>query len=265
MPPVRTPVVPVKGKGLNAKSVGGLPLWAVVIGGALGTYVLYKVYKNYKSGSGSASPATAPATDMGAGGGAGGLDATSAQGLADALNGLTTILGGGGGGIPTSTSTGAASDPSGSTSTGSTGGSTGGQSTPLTIIAPAPAATAPVSAPVGNMAAGTPGTGTIFINGQDTGLPDTAANAAAVVDQYLAVYGNQPLPWTPVAAPVINSPADAVANHAEPPPQVIPPPPTTTATHITPPAPAATSSQIKAGQAAVNEKPTVVKGRGRAV
>lgn len=98
MPPVRAPVKP--GSSLNRKSIGGLPLWAVVIGGAVSVFLVYKLYKNYQAGAGSSTAATSPTdatTPVDTSGGAGSsaaspTDLTPYEDLASALNGLTYVL-----------------------------------------------------------------------------------------------------------------------------------------------------------------------------
>ena len=56
------PTKPPKGSGLSRKSIGGLPLWAVIVGGALAAYLAYRLYTNYEANKAAAAPAAAADT-----------------------------------------------------------------------------------------------------------------------------------------------------------------------------------------------------------
>lgn len=137
MPPVRTPV-PKVGSGLNRKSIGGLPLWAVIAGSAVSVFLVYKLYKNYQSGATSAAtqPAAAatPADTSGGAGSTGtGTADQSTEDLATALNGLTAFLGGGSSGSFTTTSgDGSTPGASGSTTTSDSNNTTTNNTTTTT-------------------------------------------------------------------------------------------------------------------------------------
>ena len=95
--PVRTPA----GSGIGRKSIGGLPLWAVVIGGAILAYAGYRFYKNYQANAAANPAATTAAAPTDTSGGAGSsaatpTDLTPVEDLAQALNGYTAVLGAGG-------------------------------------------------------------------------------------------------------------------------------------------------------------------------
>jgi hypothetical protein len=101
MPPLATPAKKGVGGGLSKKSIGGLPLWAVIIGGALVAYLGYRFIAGRSAASSAASPTSSNPAGLDTSGGAGSSaaspsDLTPLEDLAQALNGYTYTFGGGG-------------------------------------------------------------------------------------------------------------------------------------------------------------------------
>lgn len=87
--------VPPKKPGLTGKK---LPKWAIGLIVVVGAYLTYRVYEAYKNGSSSSAASSPAATDAGttdSGGASSTPDDSSNEDLANALNGLTTLLGSG--------------------------------------------------------------------------------------------------------------------------------------------------------------------------
>ncbi len=213
MPPVnaRTPAKGA-GKGLNRKSIGGLPLWAVVIGGALTVVIAYRLYQAHKTGATSGSTSAAPLADTGAStGGAGtsggdpnaGLtqDLTPYTDLATALNGLSSQLAYGSGNFGSSTQ-----QPTyivlPNTAT----------STPL-VTTPAPQSSATTSPYLNSF-----NPGSIYAD-PATGAPVALQSSGALAPAYIGPSGDWVSPLTYRGAGVDPQPISG----AQAPPVVIPP------------------------------------------
>lgn len=83
-----------------------MPLWVILVGGAIAAFAAYKIYQNYSANSAAnaantaaGTAGTAPATDTSGGASTSPTDLTPVEDLASALNGLTAVLGGGGAGV----------------------------------------------------------------------------------------------------------------------------------------------------------------------
>lgn len=249
------PLAPTRGKpgaagGSLSRKVGGLPVWAWALAGVAAVGLGLYLRKRLAAGTGSTTVASPAADTTGAGGASGAgtgdtssLDANTAaqQDLASALNGLTYLLGSGV--APVAASSDAA-------------------------VAPSQAAAAPVASATTSPYVNSLNPGSIYVG---PGGQTYALQPGGFEPAYVGPSGGYVSPGTYQGLQETPQPITAgLVQQLDYTPASIPVPPVRYSSVVLPqPAPStpklASNAAIAAGQKAVNERPTVVKGRGRAL